>query len=342
MTEPEQRPRFGPLRAIPPRAVAAAAGAAADVGWTANRFGTDGPFPNGGIWRVSADPFQVWVKRTGPHHLGQFRVWRGQFAEDDPHWWGREAAFYESDLATTGWSEGVRAAQCYAIDDHDDCRDLWLEDVTIPGPIAVCARASAGLAMWQMSNLDSKHSWLSDGWIPTHIRRQGLDNDRTLAHPGWSAAIARGLNPVVREAVEARVTDPVEISRRLQEFPQVLTHYDFHHANVGVADDDVVIIDWAYVGWGPIGHDAGHLALDIDVDLGRVEEVWHLLQTAYCDALVAAGWTGDVAQVRRSMEVSSVLRMGWAVDHMLNSLDQISDDAFAIMSSKLRFLAEMQ
>ncbi|MGH3599256.1 MAG: phosphotransferase family protein [Pseudonocardiaceae bacterium] len=282
------------------------------------------------------------MKRTGASYLGNSRVWRCRSGPDDPQWWGREASFYQSDLATSGWTAGVRAARCYTIDDHDGCRDLWLECVDVPASLAVCARGASGLAGWQVANVDTTHAWLSDDWIPTHVRRHGLDNKRTLAHPAWPTAIARGLDPALREVVEARVTDPVEIRRRLQEFPQVPTHYDFHHCNIGTVDDVVVIIDWAFVGWGPIGHDAGHLALDIDADLGHPDEAWDAVQTAYCDGLKAAGWCGDVAQVRRSMEVSNGLRLGWCIDHVLSTADQLSDDTLAGVSTKLRFLADLQ
>lgn len=259
--EPPQRPRFGPIPEIPPDAVLKAlSGADSDTEWTIERFGNDDGYPNGGIWRVTADrlsgpgPFNTWVKRTGASHLGTSQVWRCRSAPDDPQWWGREAAFYESDLATYGWPSGVRAARCYTVDDHDDCRDLWLESVDIPANLHTYERAANGLARWQVANIDAKHSWLSDDWISSHVRRHGLDNEQTLAHPAWPAAIARGLDPVLREVVKARVTDPAEIRRRLRDFPQVLTHHDFHYRNVGTVGDEVVIIDWAFVGWGPIGH----------------------------------------------------------------------------------------
>lgn len=349
LAEPPQRPRFGPIREFPPdEALKALSGAASDTGWAIERFGSDGGFPNGGIWSVTADrlsgsgPFSTVVKRTGAGHLGTSQVWRCRSAEDDPQWWGREAAFYESDLATSGWAGGVRAARCYTVDDHDDCRDLWLESVDIPSSLATYERAASGLARWQVANVDTKHSWLSEDWIPTHVSRYGLENERTLAHPAWPAAIDRGLDPVLRDVVKARVTDPSEIRRRLKEFPQVLTHHDFHYMNVGTVGDEVAIIDWAFVGWGPIGHDVGHLAMDIEADLGPPSQVWHAMQSSYCAGLTTAGWTGDLDVVRRSMQVSNGLRLGWAIDHVLRIAKQVPDDTLAAASTRLRFLADLQ
>jgi Phosphotransferase enzyme family len=350
LTEPPQLPRFGRIRGTPPGEVLKElSGAASDIRWSIEQFGDAGGFPNGGIWRVTAErpsdagPFSTWVKRTGAGYLGSNHVWRCRVAPDDPQWWGREAAFYGSDLATTGWSDGVRAARCFAVDDHDDCRDLWLEDVHTPASLTVCRQAAAGLARWQIANVDAKHTWLSNDWIPTHVRRHGLDNQRTLAHPAWPTALERGLDPVLRDVVEARPTDPTVIRDRLQEFPQVLTHHDFHASNIGVVGDEVVLIDWAFVGWGPIGHDAGHLALDVAAGPGITpSESWQVVQAAYCDALVGPGWPGDLSLVHRSMAVSNVLRLGWSVDHLLSVADRLPDDIFAAWSARLRFLADLQ
>lgn len=347
-TDPPQGRRFGPLRSVPPEAVLAGlSGAPAGTEWVAERIGDDGGYPNGGLWRVSAarangtGPTTTWVKRTSAHHLGTFRAWRLHADPNDPHWWGREATFYESDLATSGWPDGIRAAHCYAIDDHDNCRDLWLESVAILASREVCERAVAGLAAWQVAHQRTGHAWVSHDWIPTHVRRHELDNARTLSHPAWPVAIARGFDPMLRDMAEARVTDPSEVERRLAPFPQVLTHYDFHARNIGTAGDEVAIIDWAYVGWGPIGHDAGHLAKDLDAGWGAADEAWHALESAYCDGLTAAGWSGDLALVRKSMAVSNFLRLGWVIDHLLDHAERLPTETLTAVSDRMRLLAKL-
>jgi hypothetical protein len=334
-------PRFGPIRPVPPTPVLDYFPRAGS--WAIERIGDDGAYPNGGLWRFEAGPMAVVVKRCGAAYLGEDVVWRCRSHPKDPQWWGREAAFYESDLAVNGWSSGARAVRCYAIDDHDGCRDLWLEALEVPAlSLSAFERASAGLAQWQVANAATSHDWLSRDWIPTHIARHALDNPRTLAHPGWEPALARGLHPGVRDAVAVRVTDPEVARRRLSGFPQTLTHFDFHHANVGTVGAEVAIIDWAYVGWGPIGHDVGHLAVDCSSGLGLpLPEVWEALETAYCHALVDAGWVGDLAVVRRSIATSNGLRLGWTIDHLLNTADRMPDDALQALSDQLRFLTDL-
>ncbi|MFD2082581.1 Phosphotransferase enzyme family protein [Actinopolymorpha cephalotaxi] len=356
--EPPQLPRFGPIRQVPPDGVLRAMpGASSGTRWRTDRFGGDEDhYPNGGIWQFTARPpaseptsepaadasFSTMVKRTGVNHLGTDPVWRGRPDPADPQWWGREAAFYESDLATSGWAPGVRAAHCYAVDDHDGCRDVWLETVNVPATLDVCERAVAGLARWQVATASARHSWLSEDWIPTHVRRRDLDNARTLAHPAWPSAIERGLDPALRDVVADRITDPARIRQLLKGFPRVLTHYDFHNANLGLVADKVAIIDWAYVGWGPIGHDTGHLAADVAGRELPPDKVWEVLLSAYCDALTEAGWTGDPAVVRRATTTSNVLRLGWQIDHVLSIVEDLRDDAIPAVNARLRLFAELQ
>lgn len=348
--EPEQQRRFGPLRpAPPPETLARLTGAAAGTSWTAERLGGDLGYPNGGMWRVTADlrdgagSAAAIVKRTGPMHLGAFPVWRLRSDPADPAWWGKEAAFYESQLARTGWSDEVRTPRV-ELDDHDGCRDLWLEELTgVPGSLEVCRLASAGLARWQLANADHDHPWLADGWIARHLERHALDNARTLAHPGWPSALERGLAPELREVVAARVTDPAEAARRLVEFPVLLANHDFHNGNLGIADDGAVgVIDWAYVGLGPVGHDVGHLALTLEPE-GAVEpaEAWRVLTASYLEALINSGWLGDPDRARRSMIVSNQLRLGWWIDALLDAADQLGEAELAAKSRLLIFLAEL-
>jgi hypothetical protein len=347
--EPSQLPRFGHLRQAPPVDVLALLdGAAPGTDWTTTRMGGDGGYSNGGIWRMEADRKRaggrasVVVKRTGAAHLGSFQAWAHRTEPSDPQWWGREAEFYLSDLATTGWTQDVRAARCY-VDDHDGCRDLWLEDVSgIPARLAVCRRAVAGLAHWQVSHAHSAHPWVSTDWIASHVARHAPDNKRTQNHPSWPSAIERGLNPALRDWAATRVTSTTEITRRLAGFPRVLTNHDFHEHNIGTVDAQVVLIDWAYAGWGPIGHDAGHLALSVAED-GQVDlaMAWQVLEDAYCEGLVAAGWSGDLAEVRRSARISNQLRMSWWIDHLLDHVHQLPDVVLTAASRNLSSLYQL-
>ena len=54
--------------------------------------------------------------------------------------------------------------------------------------------------------------------------------------------------------------------RELDALPRVLSHGDYSLGNLIDAGEDVVALDWATVGWEPIGFDLGHLALSAGAD----------------------------------------------------------------------------
>ena len=115
-----------------------------------------------------------------------------------------------------------------------------------------------------------------------------------------------------------------------------------HTGNIGTVGDQVVIIDWAYVGRGPIGHDVGHLALSIEpVGAFDPAEVWRDLTSAYLEALATAGWPGDLGVVERSIAVSNQLRLSWAIDTLLDAVELISDEDVAARSRLLTFLGAL-
>jgi len=342
----EARARFGPLRTTPPAAVVRAVGGDGSP-WRADRLGSDGAFPNGGMWRVlqpGTPGASAVVKRTGPGHLGGDPVWAGAVDSADPQWWGREAVFYQSDLAAAGWTDGCRAARCWAIDDHDDGRDLWLEDVAdLPLLGEAYPRLVGALATWQVHHRGVDRPWLAHGWIPEHLRRRGLDNKRTLGDVRWSRLFEAGVPTSVQDAVRHRLTDPAAIGRLVDQLPQLLTHYDFHHMNLGRVADEIVIIDWATVGLGPVGHDVGVLLVDHATGLrDALPEQWEKLVATYAEALGAAGSQIPVAEVERSVAISTVLRHGWVIDYVLALSDRLSLEELATLATLLVHLGKLQ
>ncbi|GAB3400799.1 phosphotransferase family protein [Flindersiella endophytica] len=340
MPAPLERFEQAPER--PPGKVIRQLGDDPAASWERSKVGYDGHFPNGGIWRF--EPGLV-VKRLGAQFLGRNKVWRGSLGPGHPHWWVREAEFYRSELATDGWGPQAAAARCYGVTDGlAETIEVWLEAVEVASEQRdTYEKALASLANWQLATTKASAGWLSRDWIPTHLRRHGLVNAKTQAHPNWELAIERGLDPRVREAVSNRVTDPPEARKALAEFPPVLTHYDFHHCNIGrTPDGGVRVIDWAYVGWGPVGHDAGHLALDSWHQVGSTPRTnWDELTGTYVDAIREAGWTGPADELRRSIATSTAIRHGWQIDELLNAATKAPDEVWATGVQQVEFVAEL-
>lgn len=333
--------RFGVIRSIPP--AAARQGVDSSQGWKISQLGDHGEYPNGGLWRFAASDVALIVKRTGSEFLGGDPIWRLSVDDADPQWWGRESAFYRSNLGTGGWSDSCSAATCFAVDEGESGVDLWLEEVgSLPLPLSRYEDAVVGLATWQGHWKESTHSVLSRHWIAQHVGRRQLDNDLTLHRPGWALLFEAGLEREVRHWAAERITDPSGVRHVLDRFTQLPTHHDFHHMNLGLKSEQVVIIDWATVGWGPVGHDVGNLVIDRAAHGDtNVVDLWDTLLAAYNSQLTAVGLAIPDHELRRAAAISTTIRMGWVIDFLLNNAveDRIAD--LAPLIPVVNFLAKL-
>ena len=84
-----------------------------------------------------------------------------------------------------------------------------------------------------------------------------------IAAEGWTR-FANLVPADVFEVVDALRRDVFPLADALEQTPSCLLHGDVKASNTGAdADGRTVLIDWAYVGEGPVCHDiAWHLALD--------------------------------------------------------------------------------
>jgi hypothetical protein len=101
----------------------------------------------------------------------------------------------------------------------------------------------------------------------------------------------------------------------LDRLPQTICHFDVFCRNLfarktAAGEDQTVMIDWAYVGRGPIGADLNPLVL-MGISLGGVEmdkmrDLEEIVFEGYLEGLREAGWQGDPQQVRLGYIVASV------------------------------------
>lgn len=84
-----------------------------------------------------------------------------------------------------------------------------------------------------------------------------------IAAEGWLRFADRATGPVARSVDDLR-HDVTPLAAALASTPSCLLHGDWKASNLGTAPDGrTVLIDWAYVGEGPAGHELGwYLALN--------------------------------------------------------------------------------
>jgi len=84
-----------------------------------------------------------------------------------------------------------------------------------------------------------------------------------IAVEGWERFATRAPSDVV-EGITALRADPSPLSEALLATPQTFLHGDWKLGNLGLGRDGrVILIDWAYPGQGPVGHEiAWYLAIN--------------------------------------------------------------------------------
>ena len=105
----------------------------------------------------------------------------------------------------------------------------------------------------------------------------------------------------------------------VDQLPQVLCHNDFHRRNLLWRRDaneqqELVALDWAFCGPGPLGADLGGLisasAYFFDVEPSALGELEETALDGYLAGLRDGGWSGDEHVVRLGYLLAAVLWTG--------------------------------
>jgi hypothetical protein len=102
----------------------------------------------------------------------------------------------------------------------------------------------------------------------------------------------------------------------LARLPQTFAHFDSQRRNLMIrpnsaGQDELVAVDWAWCGLGPVGADAaillGNSLLLFEGDASAAPALDQAIFPAYLEGLRAAGWTGDADTVRLAYSASIAL-----------------------------------
>lgn len=250
----------------------------------------------------------------------------------------REPLAYRSGLLD-GLS-GVRAPRCFGVMERPNAIVwLWLEDVADeigrewPAERYMLAARHLGQfnGAYRPGRGTMSHSWLSRSPLRDIVREMSPAVERVhelLDNP----FVAQAIPPASAAALVALLRDSTAWLAALDRMPQVLCHWDAHRANLfsRTANDgtvETVAIDWAGIGWGPVGSELPRLLSTtvnfFGLDVNTLPPLDAALFEHYLEGLREAGWDGDRRIVRFGYTASSAIRL---VDRTAKALRLAADD----------------
>lgn len=270
----------------------------------------------GGIWRVERGGRPAVLKvATPPGRPGVPAHW--ETSTDPAHWnyWRREALAYGDGLAGSVYA-GIRAPSLVDYEEHGDGSvALWLEYVDgQPGTAATPAmlgdfaeRLGAAHAVWR--GRSTSEPWLSRDWLRAYTTSRPVSEPIPWDHPVAVAAWPDDLRAGLRELWARRH----EVLRATDALPHTLCHHDVWPMNLVFDGSGPVLLDWSFVGPGPMGEDAANLVLDTFfdglVDVALLDDVAEVVTSAYA--------RGDAA-VHRAIRLTGAAKYFWLAPMMLN------------------------
>ena len=316
------------------RAVAAASAGPAD----AHRLACDQIFDDPtasatvGIWRFADDGWSV-ILKVLRHQTGRSPRW--QSGEDEDHWyyWRREALAYSSGLLA-GLTTPLRAPRCYGVFDRPDGSvGLWLEDLRRGAPAAAWPldgyRSAAFALGTAQGRVTASGDLPTDRWLARHWLRRYVERRREFVshlddRVAWRLPlVADHLRPELGEEVRKIWEDRERLLAIVEAASQTLCHLDLHPGNLFAANGETVLIDWAFVGLGALGEDAGNLIFDALFDffvpVERIQALAEAVVGGYLDGLEASGWEGDTSAVVRALHAAAAVKYFWILPAMLEA-----------------------
>ena len=238
----------------------------------------------------------------------------------------------EVDAYRSGWFDdlpgGMVAPGCFGVIEYPDgtCW-IWLEDASdafgSQWPLDHYGAVARHLGQFNGAYIGDRPqpdrpvptwSWLSANWIRLYVEESGpaIEPMRdSLAHP----LIRRWLPGDASDRFFRLWAERELYLDALDRLPQTICHYDVFRRNLFArrtagGDDQTVVLDWAFVGRGPVGADIHPLVFAstsfFEVDLDNAQELEEIVFEGYLAGLRDSGWQGDPRLVRLGYAAANI------------------------------------
>ena len=233
----------------------------------------------------------------------------------------------EVDAYQSGWTAdlpgGLSAPRCFGVFDHPDgtCW-MWIEDIRdmfdSQWPLKQYGVVARHLGQFNGAYLVDRPlpnwPWLSSNWLRRYVEQSApaIEPLRDAQASPWGR---RWLPEEDSDQFFHLWAERGLYLDALDRLPQTICHLDIFGRNLFArktadGDDQTVVIDWAFVGRGPIGADLNPLVwFTIATEgfgLDKMQELEEIAFEGYLKGLREVGWQGDPQRVRLGYLAASV------------------------------------
>ena len=271
--------------------------------------------------------------------------------EADPTAWNyhrREILAYKAGLLTN--LPGLRAPRCLGVIEYpEDVCWLWLEDIQ-DAENRNWSLAEYGAAASHLGHFNGAYAvghpipdlpWLSQNWVRGWLNFYDAGCRETLAlvrdEGFWE-------HPVLRSAFPHSIADDVlklwashdKLLVTLDQLPRTFCHMDAYRPNLFIRrneqdHDEIVAIDWVFVGHGGLGEEIANLLaaslIWLEYDATDAKNLDDAVFAGYLSGLREAGWQGDARLPRLGYTAACALRWGVVGLWWLPSLNKAEKQA---------------
>lgn len=241
--------------------------------------------------------------------------------EPDPNhlWhWKREYTAMQSGLLER-MPGPLAAPRCYGLEEQPDGAWIWMEHIADRTPRR-WGNDDFSFAADQLGRTTG--AWLSSKSIPDEpwlCRAHALVWAETFPpqEESWANPyVQRSWSSSLRERMMVLWSERARLGRALDALPRTFAHFDSQRRNLMIrsnpsGQDELVAVDWAWCGLGPVGADAaillGNSLLLIEGDARNAPALDQAIFPAYLSGLRAAGWNGEADSVRAAYSASIAL-----------------------------------
>jgi hypothetical protein len=257
-------------------------------------------------WSLVLKALQSRLPEPGPSHTWH---WKREY-------WAMESGLLER------LPGPLAAPRCYGVELQPDGAWIWMEHILDHSPrrwgVDEFAFAAEQLGLttgaWLSSGSTLDYPWLSrdlalfwaEGWAP---------NEDVWASEG----VRRYWPDELRERLMAVWAQRAGLSATLERLPQTFAHFDSQRRNLMIrarpdGTRELVAVDWAWCGIGAVGADLailiGNSMILFEADPATGAGLEAAAFPAYVAGLRAAGWAGNVDEVRLAYAAATALFCG--------------------------------